>query len=192
MALLPGPPFINRIETSLRQAWHAMSLPALRPASLTPVFHDWSLAFEQTIPRDALTYWNECRGTRAMPRMTEISARGMKKFLTHVSLLDIETNSDGSVDYIVKLTGERVREHYGSVAHRRLSEFLPEEMEQRWRAALDLVRSERRPLRVHGRMSYGGHVWLYQETLLAPLGGDGDDVEGFLLITAWTPSRMYG
>ncbi len=166
-----------------------MSAPALRPAPLTPVHHDWSLAFEQTILRDALAYWNECRGARAMPRMNEIAARGMKTFLTHVSLIDIEPNSDGTVDYVVKLTGERVRELYGAVAHRSLSEFLPAEMEQRWRAALDLVRDERRPLRVHGRMSYGGYLWLYQETLLAPLSGDNDATQGFLLVTAWTPRR---
>ncbi len=110
----------------------------------------------------------------------------MKKFLAHVSLIDIERDNDGSVDYVVKLTGERVRELYGSVAHRSLSEFLPAEMEQRWRSALDLVRDERRPLRVHGRMSFGGHIWLYQETLLAPLGGDNEETDGFLLVTAWT------
>jgi hypothetical protein len=167
-----------------------MSVAALRPAPLTPVHHDWSLAFEQDIPRDALAYWNDSRGERAMPRMAEISARGMKKFLTHVSLIDIETNDDGSVDYVVKLTGERVRELYGPVARRRLSEFLPAEMEQRWRAALDVVRNERRPLRVHGRMSYGGHIWLYQETLLAPLCGSDEETEGFLLVTAWTPHRL--
>lgn len=169
-----------------------MSVAALRPAPLTPVFHDWSLAFEQAIPRDAIAYWNECRGARAMPRMGDIAARGMKTFLTHVSLLDVETDEDGAVDYVVKLTGERVRELYGPVAHRRLSEFLPAEMEERWRAALDLVRAERRALRVHGRMSYGGHIWLYQETLLAPLSGEGDEVQGFLLVTAWTPSRVNG
>jgi hypothetical protein len=166
-----------------------MSVAALRPVPLTPIFHDWSLAFEQEIPRDALAYWNACRATRAMPRASDISAKGMKKFLTHVSLLEILTNIDGSVDYFVRLTGERVRELYGPVAHKKLAEFLPGEMEERWRGMLDLVRNERRPLRVHGRMSYGGHIWLYQETLLAPLGDEDDQPGMFLMVTAWTPYK---
>jgi hypothetical protein len=73
------------------------------------------------------------------------------------------------------------------VAHRKLSEFLPHDMEQRWRDALDLVGKAQKPLRVHGRMSYEDHTWLYQETLLAPLRGADDGLQVFLSVTAWWP-----
>lgn len=153
---------------------------------LTPVYHDWTLGFEEQMPREALAYWNACRGTRSMPGINDVNVRGMKNFIANVSLVDILPSSEGHVDYSVRLTGERVRELYGPIAHRKLSEFLPADMEQRWRQALDVVRTARQPLRVHGRMSYADHTWLYQETLLAPLGRDDDDVAGmFLMVTAW-------
>lgn len=154
---------------------------------LTPVYHDWSLGFEQAMPREALAHWNERRGDRPMPCASEITARGMKNFLANVSLVEVHSSVDGAIDYYVRLTGERVRELYGPIAHRKLSEFLSPELEPRWRHALDLVRTERRPLRVHGRMSYQGNTWLYQETLVAPLGNDSDEAGMFLLVTAWTP-----
>ena len=159
-----------------------------QPNPLPPVYHDWSLAFEQATPREALAYWNDCRGSRPMPLATDISARGMKRFLANVGLIEVRAGDEGAVDYFVKLTGERIRELYGPIAHRTLSEFLTPDMEQRWRAPLDLVRTEHRPLRVHGRMSYAGHTWLYQETLVAPLGRD-DRVGTLLLITSWEPYR---
>jgi hypothetical protein len=164
-----------------------MSARAEPTTSLTPVYHDWSLTFEQATPREALSYWNECRGTRSMPRKADISVRGMKRFIANVSLVDVQANDDGTLDYFVRLTGERVRELYGAIAHHKLSEFLPPDMEQRWRTALDLVRTAGRPLRVHGRMSYADHVWLYQETLLAPLSSGGDETDTFLMATAWKP-----
>jgi hypothetical protein len=164
-----------------------MSARAELLTPLTPVHHDWALSFEQATPGEALAYWNECRGTRSMPLKTDISVRGMKRFIANVSLVDVHSNNDGTVDYYVRLTGERVRELYGPIAHRKLSEFLPADMEQRWRTALDLVRAARRPLRVHGRMSYADHTWLYQETLLAPLSSNGEETDMFLMATAWRP-----
>jgi hypothetical protein len=164
-----------------------MGEPAEQIKPLPPIHHDWALGFEHAMTREALAYWNDCSGARAMPLVTDISARGMKSFLANVSLIEVHVIDAGKVDYSVRLTGERVREQYGPVAHRKLSEFLPPDMEERWRGALDPVRTERRPLRVHGRMSYANHTWLYQETLVAPLSHDSGEVGTFLMVTTWTP-----
>jgi hypothetical protein len=155
--------------------------------NLPPVFYDWSLAFENETTRKGLAYWNELRGANGLPSVKHFSPRGMKDFISHVSLIESRPREEGKVDYFVRLTGERVRERYGAVAHRKLQEFLPLEMERRWREALDLVRSAQAPLRVHGRMSYADSTWLYQETLLAPLHDDAGTVSTFLLVTAWWP-----
>jgi hypothetical protein len=154
---------------------------------LPPVSYDWSLAFEHELTRKGLAYWNERRGAKALPSFKDIPPRGMKDFITNVSLIESRLREDGKVDYSIRLTGERVRERYGAVAHRKLQEFLPLEMERRWRHALELVTSAQAPLRVHGRMSYADSTWLYQETLLAPLSDDAGTVDMFLLVTAWWP-----
>jgi len=154
---------------------------------LPPVSYDWSLAFENETTGKGLAYWKELRGGNGLPSVKDFSPRGMKDFISNVSLIERRVGEDGKVDYFVRLTGERVRERYGAVAHRKLQEFLPLEMERRWREALELVTSAQAPLRVHGRMSYADSTWLYQETLLAPLSDDAGLLNMFLLVTAWWP-----
>jgi len=152
---------------------------------MTPVFYDWQLDLEHPITRQALAYWNECRGERSMPAFEDLKLRGMKAFVANTSLIDMVTLDNGTVDYSIRLTGERVREKYGAVAHSKLSEFLPPHLEQRWRDALEMVRVVKTPLRVHGRMTYDDHTRLYQETLLAPLNECDDTLRLFLTVTAW-------
>jgi|SRR5690242_8712306 hypothetical protein len=158
-------------------------------AELTPVFYDWSLAFEHEATRKGLAYWCGQRGAQALPSFKDIRPRGMKEFIANVSLIDSRLRGDGAREYSVRLTGERVRERYGAVARRKLQEFLPAEMERRWRHALDLVRTAQSPLRVHGQMSYADSIWLYQETLLAPLRDASDHITMFLLVSAWWPTK---
>jgi hypothetical protein len=157
---------------------------------LPPVFHDWALAFEHETTREGLAYWNALRGERPMPAFSDLHPRGMKSFIANVSVIDCIPDDDGNVAYSVRLTGERVREHYGAVARRKLREFLPVAMERRWRQSLDRVRATEQPLRVHGRMSYADNIWLYQETLLAPLRGADSKASMFLLVTAWWPAKQ--
>ena len=123
-----------------------------------------------------------------MPAFADLKVRGMKEFVANSGLIDVLPLQAGTFDYSVRLTGEKIRERYGAIAHRKLSEFLPPNMERRWRRALDLVRVEKAPLRVHGRMSYENRTWLYQETLLAPLSRADGMIGVFLLVTAWWPA----
>lgn len=161
-------------------------------AELTPVYYDWSLQFEHEATRKGLAYWNERCGADQVPAFQDIRPRGMKDFIAHVSLIESHLGADGSSEYSVRLTGERVRERYGAVARRKLKDFLPADMERRWRHALGLVSAAQSPLRVHGRMSYADSVWLYQETLLAPLRDAASQLTMFMLVTAWWPTRSSG
>src|SRR5216684_916887 len=167
------------------KCWPTMPAQTDRHVNLTPVFYDRELDFESPTTRQALQYWNACAGERTMPAFADLSLRGMKTFVANASLIEMVSSGDGAVDYSIRLTGERVRERYGSVAHRTLSEFLPPHMEQRWRDSLEMVRVAKAPLRVHGRMTYESHAWLYQETFLAPLRGADGAVGLFLTVTAW-------
>jgi hypothetical protein len=162
-----------------------VSVQSERHSKLTPVFYDWELNLEHAITQQALAYWKECRGERSMPAFEDLKLSGMKAFVANSSLIDMVSSGDGALDYSIKLTGEKVRERYGAVARSKLSEFLPPHLEQRWRDALELVRTAKAPLRVHGRMTYEDHTWLYQETLLAPLRESEDAVRLFLTVTAW-------
>lgn len=121
---------------------------AQEPAELTPVFYDWSLAFEHEATRKGLAYWNEQRGAQSVPAFKDIRPKGMKDFIANVSLIERGIRADGAAEYSVRLTGERVRERYGAVARHKLQESLPAEMERRWRHALELVRTAQVPVRV--------------------------------------------
>lgn len=164
-----------------------MSAQAEPALDLTPVFYDWSLDFQHATTRQALAYWQACRGEHAMPALAALKLRGMKDFVANAALINVHILDDGTSDYSVRLIGERVREQYGAVTGRKLSQFLPRNMEQRWRHALDLAREALMPMRVHGRMSYNDHTWLYQETLLAPMRIGDEALRLFLLVTAWWP-----
>ena len=88
--------------------------------------------------------------------------------------------------------GDEPRGRLGWFARRKLKDFLPADMERRWRHALGLVSAAQSPLRVHGRMSYADSVWLYQETLLAPLRDAASQLTMFMLVTAWWPTTSSG
>src|SRR5690349_17592185 len=125
-------PLTVRYGVTLLKSW-CMPQVVEAPTELTPVYYDWSLAFEHETTRNGLAYWNERRGTQSIPLFKDLRPRGMKDFIANVSVIESRVRGDGSAEYSVRLTGERVRERYGTVAHRKLQEFLPPEMERRWR-----------------------------------------------------------
>lgn len=138
-----------------------------------PIGNDWSLAFAHPLTRAASDYWERCRGERAMPRAEDLAPKEMKAFLARVSLLDVCPRRQGGSDFRVRLAGDETRRVFGDIAKKFLHEFLPPQGEQRWRLAFEAVCTRKKRVRSHGTVSFAGKEWLEFESLVAPLGSDG-------------------
>jgi hypothetical protein len=69
---------------------------------------------------------------------------------------------------------------------RDISEFLPPEIEMRWRKLFDSVRTAAKPVRATTRIGFQEKSWLLTEMFVAPLGEDGVVSMLFMCFTSWT------
>ena len=106
-----------------------------------------------------------------MPEFQDMAAASMQDFAGHIGFIEIRPESDGSVDYFIRLAGEKWEEIFGAMSGRYIHEFLPPAIEMRWRDAFDRVREAKAPARVTARIHFQLKFWLRAEMLIAPLGG---------------------
>jgi hypothetical protein len=118
---------------------------------------DRELAFEREPTRLACAYWHDRRGDRTMPARGDLAPSGMRKFMSHVGLIDILRDSS-TADYRIRLAGTRWEAVYGPMTGRCLNEFLAPRLEARWRKAFDS--GSLGPVRVGSRVTYEAKVWL--------------------------------
>lgn len=147
-----------------------------------PIDVDWTLAFVRPENRKALAYWESICGERTMPARSDLSPRGMREFITHVSLVDVwPASGGGAVDYEITLQGSHCREVFGHLVRRKFSAGLSEVTARRLRECLNLVRDSARPVRLSTRVTAGGKFWLDSEAFMAPLS----DVPGKVATIIW-------
>jgi hypothetical protein len=166
------------------------SPPEPGTAALPPIEVDWSLGFLNSATSTALAYWQTRRGDRELPTRDDIRPSAMRTFLPNIALLEPLGPSAMPDDYLVRLAGSFIEQTFGRIGGRKLSEFLSPVFQQRWRRSFDMARFSRRPLRTSGRIAFQNKTWLMGETLVAPLGEEGEPV-GMLLVAfaAWPESE---
>jgi hypothetical protein len=157
-----------------------------RPGDRLPALHiDSEVVLTQPLTIKTYDYWRACRGGRLMPTRADITPKGMKDFMTNVGLIEARPTALG-VDYVVRLAGSRCEEVFGPISGKSLSDFLPPEIEVRWRRVCEEVRRTRGPLSVTGRIAFPGKDWLQSETFVGPLGAEGQEITMLLLgFVAW-------
>lgn len=131
---------------------------------------DRSLKFTNPATIAACEYWKSCCVGRSMPERDDLKAAAMRAFTQHVGLIEIRPESDGTVDYFIRLAGGKWEEVFGPMTGRYIHEFLPPTIETRWREAFDRVREAQTPLRVTARIKFQLKFWLTAEMFIAPLG----------------------
>ena len=158
----------------------------LRERSLPPIAIDESLAFLHPATVQALAYWKSKLDGRLMPSRADIEPRQMRSFMPHIALIDLRNAPDGSQDYFIRLAGTAIEQVFGRLTMRSISEFLPPEIEARWRGMLDAARDAVAPIRAVGRVAYQRKNWLECEVLIAPLSADGETVSMlFVAVATW-------
>jgi hypothetical protein len=157
--------------------------------SLPPIAIDDSLGFLQPATIEALAYWKSRLDGRLMPSRADLDPRQMRAFMAHIALIELRSMPDGKQDYYIRLAGTAVEQLFGPFTGQSISEFLPAEIEARWRSMLDAARDAASPIRTIGRVAFQRKTWLECETMIAPLGTDGKTVSMFFVAVATWDAR---
>jgi hypothetical protein len=160
------------------------------PNLFPPIEIDPTVALTRPMTRMAYAYWQSVRADRAMPMRKDLSPQAMRAFLRHVALIEIRAGDDGRMDYVMRLAGVRIEDIFGPVTGRALGQFLPPQIETRWRFALDKAVEARAPLRAASRLTFAGKTWLQAEVLLAPLGEAGKVSMLLGALEVWPVAQM--
>ena len=118
-----------------------------------------------------------------MPSRADLDPREMRSFMPHVALVELRQTADGAQDYYLRLTGTSIEQVFGRLTGQLLSEFLPPEIEARWRMMFDVARCGG-SVRITGRIAFQRKTWLQCELMIAPLGADGKTISMFFVAVA--------
>jgi len=78
-----------------------------------PVVLDWSLNLERTETILARDYWLErSRELGRMPSRADLSPAGMRSFVSHVGLIEVQ-DGEPQADYVIRLAGTKWEEVFG-------------------------------------------------------------------------------
>lgn len=150
----------------------------------SPLVFDWNVQFERAPNVLGLEYWkSRCLGRR-MPCREDLDPVAMRKFTPHVGLIEIH-QQDTEIDYFVRRAGSRIEDVFGPITGRYIREFLPPNIEDRWRTVYGAVRTEKSPVRVTTKINFQNKNWLSTEFLVAPLGVDDEPSMLFLTFVVW-------
>ncbi len=152
--------------------------------SLPPIAIDESQSFAQQATIEALAYWKSKLRGRSMPSRADLNPREMRSFMPNVALVELRQTADGAQDYYIRLSGTNIEQVFGQLTGQLISEFLPPEIEARWRRMFDAARDAAAPIRITGRVAFQRKTWLQCELMIAPLGTDGKTISMFFVAVA--------
>ncbi len=130
-------------------------------------------------------YWKSCCAARPMPSRADLDPVAMRKFTTHVGLIEIRTEPNEAAEYFIRRAGTKWEEVFGPMTGRFIHEFLPPEIETSWREVFNAVREAKAPLRVTTRIQFQRKSWLQAEMFVAPLG-EREVTMLFMTFVAWS------
>ena len=135
----------------------------------------------------AYAYWLDRSASRKMPHRSDLDPVEMRKFTSHIGLVEIRHSEDRTLDFFIRRAGTKWEYIYGPMTGKLLREFLPEEIEPSWREAFAAVYEAIAPLRLTAQVDFKGMSWLEIEMLIAPLG-ENDRVT--MLLTCFVSRSM--
>ena len=145
---------------------------------------DWQLSFSREPTQLASDYWRSCLNGRAMPTRADLNPSAMRKFTPHIGLVDIRRDTV-QPQYFVRRAGGQWEDVFGPITGRFVHDFLPPEIEVRWRKVFDAVCEKKAPLRMTTGIELQGKQWLTMEMLVAPLGESGEPNMLLVAFDAW-------
>ena len=136
----------------------------------SPLEFDWTVQLHQPATLLAYEYWRSRCAGRAMPSRADLDPVTMRKFTSHVGLIEIREAEGQGITYFIRRAGTKWEEVFGVMTGRFLHEFLSLEFEARWREVFDAVREAKAPVRVTTGIHFQRKTWLETEMFVAPLG----------------------
>ncbi len=159
-------------------------------AEVWPMDFDWSLGLQRPETKQARDYWLSRAENGRLPSRASLSPSDMRTYAAHVGLIEV-LGPSGKVDYRIRLAGSKWEEVFGRMGGRLIGEFLPKNIEARWREVFDAVRQTARPLRVTTRLAFRPRAWLATEMFVAPLSEDATHVTMLLMcFTSWSTNAV--
>lgn len=155
------------------------------------LFCDASLSFEHPPLNVARDIWRAKSTSERILARAEFSAREMKPFLRHLSILDIVKEASRS-RYQYRYVGTEIEIHFGPITGLYLDEFLPPELLPRTVACFDIVCERRQPLRFLTQFALPEVDFLGAEMFVFPLADDGINPNKLMSITYFKGVRTFG
>jgi hypothetical protein len=125
-------------------------------------------AFEHAPLAAALALWQDKAAGRAMPARADMTARAMKSFMPHMSLLE-RVSDNGKERYRVRLHGSALARYSGDATGKWLEEVVGAERIGSYVGIYDTLLELRVPLRVISRYQAPELDYLDGESFIAPL-----------------------
>jgi hypothetical protein len=110
---------------------------------------------------------------KRLPSRADFSARLLKPYLPHVTVLEIARKADGSARYVHRFVGTAVTAVLGELTGLGFEDFLPPEALPRTTAFIEAAIEARRALRIITRFQILQADYLCGEFLSVPLADDG-------------------
>ena len=142
--------------------------------------------FEHQQLAGALALWRKKAAGRRMPERSDMTARDMKAFLSHMSLIERVGNSR-SATYRVRLHGSTLASYGGDMTGRFLEQVVPEQFVGCYAGIYDVVLELLAPVRVTSQFQAPRVDYLDGESLVAPLSVHGKDTPLILSVTYAEP-----
>ncbi len=133
--------------------------------------------------------WRDKAQARAMPCRADLTARAMKPWMTHMTLLERVTESADHRRYRVRLHGTALARYGGDSSGKFLDERVHPDRLAGFVAVYDLLLAIRRPLRVVTHYQAPEIAYLIGESFLAPLELPGAAEPLILSVTYAEPRR---
>jgi hypothetical protein len=155
--------------------------------------HGWTFVchrpenFVQAELADVLALWREKAADRPMPSRTDMSARLMKPYLPHMTILE-RVPADGGARYRVRLHGSALASNAGDNTGRFIDELVGAHLLGSYTGIYDAVLELGAPVRVVSHYQLPRIDYLTGESLVAPLALP-DDATPLILSVTYTKPR---
>jgi len=175
--------------TSNLNAFAARKIAPLAPPDTSSVKAIALDELENNLTRMAALYWRMLRGERNLPPRSWLAPRDMRAFLRNIVLLKV---LDGGQDYEYRLVGDMFAWAYGAnfrgLQLSRIEQAAPAHG-TRMRQLYEHVRASATPLAIQGWVGreFPQSRFAYYETVLLPLGEDGETVDHLLVASFYVP-----
>ena len=150
-----------------------------------------ALDFRHRALVDLLAIWRRFALQGSVPRRVDLSPRVLRAHLGDVAIY--ERSEEGRERYRLRVMGMRLSTVLGDLNGRYLDEAVPKKFLKRWHAAPNAVLEAGAPLRFMSRAEIADKPFITGEYLMAPLLGDGGEMDTVLACALFgptvTPSR---